>query len=246
MRQFRRIATGRDRNRATNRGRICGWRGAPCEDSAGVKSCATIGGVRMSLMNVVVGDGIGWLCVDTTSQNLAQGTYFQQSKMVQLAHHNAVIAIRGELSFLAHTFLNCFLAPADDFDALLESWPRRLTEATNNYIQQAQAMKFDAAALGHEVVLLGWSNARARPVCLAAHRKSTADAFDLSETNCRVAPDPGRSVTNLSSLAAMEALARDQVRMVRRENPDEPIGGRLLLAEVTCAGTMIRELAKLE
>jgi hypothetical protein len=202
--------------------------------------------VCMSLLNVVVGDGVGWLCVDTNSQFIADGRYLHQSKMVSLAHLNAVVACRGELNFLAHMFLNCFLTPADEFDSLLDSWSRRLTEATANYLQQAEAMQFDAGAVGHEVLLLGWSNARGQLVCLAACRESTKDEFDVVEVKCRIAPDPGRSVSDLSSLSAMEVLARDQVRTIRRDSPSEPIGGRLLLAEVTRRQTVFRELVSLD
>ncbi|MGN7918866.1 hypothetical protein [Lysobacter sp. 22409] len=200
----------------------------------------------MSLLNVVVGDGIAWLCVDTNSRSVAGDHSFQQSKMVSLAHHSAVIACRGELSFLAHVFLNCFLTPEQDFDSLLESWRRRLAEATAGYLQMAEANKWEAAAVGHEVVLLGWSNTRGQPVCLAARRQSAKDEFETTEVTCRIAPAPGRKVSNLSNLSEMEALARDQVHAVRRDNPGEPIGGKLLLAEVSRGKVAFRELATLD
>lgn len=200
----------------------------------------------MSLLNVVIGDGIAWLCVDTNSRSVASDQNFPQSKLVSLAHYNAVVACRGELSFLAHVFVNCFLAPESGFDGLLHSWRRRLAEATANYLQMANANQFDAGAVGHEVVLLGWSQSRGKPVCLAASRRSTNDEFDVEEVTCRLAPDPGREVLDLSDLSAMELLARDQVRTVRRENPGEPIGGKLLLAEVTRGKTILRELADLD
>ena len=68
----------------------------------------------------------------------------------------------------------------------------------------------------------------------------------MREVACRIAPGTGGEVTDLSSLPAMVALAREQVRAVRRDHPGEPIGGRLLLAEVTRTGTAVRELAKLD
>lgn len=200
----------------------------------------------MSLLNVVVGDDVGWLCVDTTCKDFAAGHYFEQSKMLLLAHRNAVVACRGEQVFLAHVFLNCFMSQTDSFDAVVATWPDLLAEARAGYLRQAEAMQLSVPAMGHEIVLLGWSGKQDRPVCIAASRQSDSEDFEVEEVAYRIAPGTGGKVTDLSSLPEMVALAREQVLAVRRDHPGEPIGGRLLLAEVTRAGTMIRELARLD
>lgn len=200
----------------------------------------------MSLLNVVIGGDVGWLCVDTMSRDFEDGRYFEQSKMVLLAHQNAVVACRGEQVFLAHVFLNCFMSRTESFDEITAIWPDLLADARTGYLRQAEAMGMAVPGMGHEIVLLGWSGRRDRPLCLVARRESDSEAFDVQEVTCRLAPGTSGKFTDFSSLSTMVALAREQVLAVRRDYPGEPIGGRLLLAEVTREGTVIRELARLD
>jgi hypothetical protein len=200
----------------------------------------------MSLLNVVVGDEIAWLCVDTTSQVIADGRCIHSSKMIHFPHINAVVACRGELSFLANIFLSCFFDPVHDFDSLLQVWPKRLIDATEDYLHRAKESAFDVSLVGHEVILLGWSNARSRPVCLASRRQSASEIFESMEVNCRLAPNPGQSLFDFSSLASLEEVARAQVHAVRVSNSGDPIGGKLLLAELTAKRTLFSEIALLD
>lgn len=204
----------------------------------------------MSLLNLAVQKEVGLLCVDTTTQS-EDGSYCERSKMLHLGHINGVVACRGDIHFLVFLFAGLGIEPPTDFDALLESWPRRLAAATEPYLQQVRQPAPSADPVGCFVALLGWSRARGRPVCHKAERESASDPFEIETANCSVGPVPDYPPLDLTvmqvpdAIRTMEALAYDQVRKMRRERPSYPIGGRLLLAEVTREGTSIRELATL-
>lgn len=200
----------------------------------------------MSLLNVVVREEVGWMCVDTTTLFVEDGIRSEQSKMLPLVHVNAVVGCRGDISFLSSLFHAFMDVPAKDFDGLAQSWPQHLEVAMRHYEKRANVENFDPHALGSHVALLGWSNARRHPLGMVALRQDGRDSFDVGEiaTPC-FGPDPGHAVPVVADLKAMHALAREQVSKVRREHPGEPIGGRLLLAEITREGTSIRELATL-
>lgn len=204
----------------------------------------------MSLLNFAVQEDVGLLCVDTTTRS-DDGSYSERSKMLHLGHINGVVACRGDIKFLAVLFTGLGFDPPTDFDALLETWPQRLATATEPYLQYVKQPAPGADPVPCFVALLGWSHSHGRPVCHTAVRGSAAEPFKVKAACCSVGPIPDCPVPNLTAMQlpdavrAMDALVREQVSKVRRDLPGAPIGGRLLLAEVTREGTSIRELATL-
>jgi len=214
---------------------------APIESYPGIQL-----GHVVTLLNVTVREDVGWMCMDTMTLGEKDRDLFQQSKMLPLVHVNAVFGCRGDLQFLWFLFPTCCLMRVTDFDELLNAWPECLAQATLGYFQQSGRTGFDVIGSEQNVALLGWSNSRERPVCLTAVRTPGRNSFDVAEAIVPfVAPDPGHAVPCVPTLLAMESLAREQVSKVRHDFPGAPIGGRLLLAEVTRKGTSIRELATL-
>lgn len=200
----------------------------------------------MSLLNVVVGKEVGWMCVDTTTWRVEDRRCSQQSKMLPLVHVNAVVGCRGDITFLSSVFYAFMDMPAEDFDGLAQSWSQRLEAAMRCYEKRANVENFDPHAMGSHIALLGWSNARGHPLGLVALRQDGRDSFDIGEmTGPCLGPHPGHEVPSVPTLQAMESLSREQVSKMRHDFPGAPIGGRLLLAEVTRECTSIRQLATL-
>lgn len=201
----------------------------------------------MSLLNVVVRNNVGWMCVDTQTRIEEDGRFSTQSKMLPLVHVNAVVGCRGDITFLPAIFHAFMDEPVGDFDALAEVWSDRLNVAMECYRNRAEKEGFDPHKIGSHVALVGWSSARGKPFGLVALRDDGADSFRVGEITGRpcIGPNPGHDVPHITNLDAMKALAREQVRKMRREHPGEPIGGRLLLAEVWRARMKISELAML-
>lgn len=198
----------------------------------------------MSLLNIIVGDDVAWVAFDTDGISLRENRHYPWSKAVPIVHANVLLACRGERNFLTHTFFQGFLRDGPtNFDSFAGIFEDMLRAAAESYAQQAAQAGVDAASIGLEIVMVGWSESQNRPVCLAASRSPNTLAFEIKETRCRIAP--GVPCSDLSSIAAVADLARKQVFAMRSSQPNEPIGGNLMLAEITRLGMSFKTICQL-
>lgn len=199
----------------------------------------------MSLLNIVVGEGVAWAAFDTDGLSLEDGNHYPWSKAVPLVHANTLICGRGERMFLMHVVLGMMVTNGIvDFDSAAEHFPTVLQMAGGSYAQQAAAAGIDVSRFGLEMNIVGWSERRNAPAVLAGIRKPNAASFEIRETRCIVAP--AADVASLSTEQEMVALARRQVAAYRVEHADQPIGVDLILAEITRAGMGFRKIADLK
>lgn len=202
----------------------------------------------MSLLNIVVGEQLAWAAFDTQGKSIEDGPkYWRWSKAIPLVHANCLLCCRGERLFFAQAFLNLLGTNGfDDFDTIEARFPEVLNASLRDYIAYTKHLGVNISSVGNEICLLGWSETRGRPCLIASHRSPGATAFEINESRCRVAPAVESSLLgDLSTVPAMIRLAREQVASFRSQAPDEPIGGELIIAEITRAGMSFRKIADL-
>lgn len=206
----------------------------------------------MSLLNVFVSPSRVLISVDTHAFSPHGSGNYEISKLIPLAHANTIIAARGVNTFLLEAFARCFLLQRADCDRINAWLPDAIDEIWKRVAALAAQGGLAAEALGGcDLVVGGWSASLSAMSAVRYAREPNASSFVVVPIHsCMIAPkidwkchDHDRAP---DSLALMQGIARSQVNHILATEPGQPIGGRLLVAEITRDGISIRNLGKLD
>lgn len=210
-------------------------------------------GSAISLLNAYVEPTLALIAVDTA------GGGGELPKLLPLVHvrGGALLAGRGHMLFLLKVHQLLATSGCADLDALKRDMPALLQRAFPVFLRGLKQLRatirpFPWRALWwprkanpadwHQVlVLVGWSEQRQRIVGhmwrqLHWERERGFIESDFTDTGFCCGPSfPGINERRAPRTpAALLELARDQVRLSRADaGPDWPIGGRMILAELT-------------
>ena len=190
----------------------------------------------MSILNFTCTAERVLLSVDTLA-GFQRGPRLEATKLVGLAHLNVLLAGRGRQGFFHAAVGRCLGFHWPTLDALLEG--------AHSIIADAVTASAAYGAMENELVIAGWSDARQRMVArrfvtnLAGAIEWGDRAWSLAPGECfneAAAPRP-------ANVDTMIAAARLQVQHSQENwqssalgatmGGEPPIGGRLLVAELT-------------
>lgn len=211
----------------------------------------------MSLLNAHVTRDRALVAVDTETSlgmraNAAAGlTRFQSAKMFPLVHANVLLAGRGENAFLMPVLFKLTTMQTSSFDALawaLEKFLlRQAVDEAHASVRAAGGPEgFDIGT--QEVCIFGWSDSLDSMAGKAFFRDANDPAwYPLEVTTGWATPwwdDWGDEPEMPTDEALLEA-ARRQAGRTWSEAPDVPLGGRLIVADLTRHGMIIRPAGEL-
>lgn len=193
----------------------------------------------MSLMNVWIFPhrAKALVAVDTEyGSRVGEGayTYREGSKMVALPHSNVIIAGRGINSFLG-AVISLQIQMAGTFDEIEASMPTHLKGAMDIMEANKAAFASMGSIYAQEIAVVGFSQSRGRMHCktyLSADEQGFT-ANDIDEAHYSPwHPSWGEPirVDTVEHAKFMSTVQSDNANIMQ---PDEPCGGRLLLAELT-------------
>ena len=172
------------------------------------------------------------VAVDTASEGALDKARGEASKLFTLVHLNAVIASIGDLA-LSHAIQRECLKRGGDFDSLSNAWRSIVDSAMHACEEHARAMGYETMPR-QCAAFVGWSPALRRMRGLWAWRSERDKPFVISELDSVISPGfPGLPDGDPDSVEKVHAIAAGQVAHVRATVPECPIGGRLVLAEIT-------------
>lgn len=191
----------------------------------------------MSLMNCFISNDRALVAVDTAV------TVGEASKLAILPHANTVLAMRGEVMFFGQVHAALNLCHVNGFDGLAEVMPQIFAQV----YAQRQAFIDKHPFAGIEIALVGWSTALGRMQGVRYERWPDDKGPRITPiVPWSLSPNPGYTPdTPPDSAERMEAIAKDQVRVLR-QLPMVVAGGRLLVAELTHDAASVRTVADLE
>lgn len=195
----------------------------------------------MSLVNIHLQPNRALVAVDTEVMYAKGAGYGAGAKMALLPHANALLAIRGINIVLGMTYCHAILESIPTFDALEKAIPGYLRIALDYLDSDAQNLfgkpAIEAQAFNQELSLVGYSEQRGRMCALVFSSKGSKDigVFELEERDAHfspwteawgdpIAPDTPERMRFISLLQVDNGSAME---------PDAPLGGRLLLCELT-------------
>lgn len=195
----------------------------------------------MSLVNIHLQPDRAWIAVDTEVLTANAGEYGQGSKMTLLPQANAVLAIRGLNVVLGFIFSNALMVCPSSFDSLAKAVPQFLRQ-TLDYLEE-NAMQLlgrsaeEAHAFDQEVSLVGYSEERGRMCAFVFSSKGSkqVNVFELEERDAHISPWAAAwgEPIDPSTMEYMRFLALFQVERAGGMEPAAPLGGELLLCELT-------------
>lgn len=197
----------------------------------------------MSIVNFQLQRDRVVVAVDTIGG--VRGQQLHVNKMFPIAHARMIVCGRGSMGFLWKVVNLCsMLSGVDEAQQLL---PRVMTWLL--WMTRLQALllgKFRSPAVfgKQEIYVFGWSEHRGEMVALEFTQSKTSGKFhmvdDLGEL---IAPNLDGFFPSLDSVEVMRSVASKQVQKAMQEDPSMPIGGRLMIGELTpekctvyCAG----------
>lgn len=198
----------------------------------------------MSIVNVYMTEGRGFVAVDTAGHSQHVGAH-EFSKMFWIPHARLLVACRGEALIGFATFGALYMRPdIQGFDDFMARRGEILKDVAGAYWQAESA----AARAGgsQEVYVLGPSEQQGQMAAVACHLDSGSREFRVSEIpKYSAAPEAGFDTAREDELMypdGMRDLARRQVAAVRAKDPRAVIGGRLLFAQVSWNGAIFSDL----
>lgn len=187
----------------------------------------------MSLVNVWVTPQKAMVVVDTEAQS-QEGEYFETSKMLTLPHANVVVAGRGHNAFFNVLFSLLHMDKGATFDDLEGSFDGSLAQTTA-YLKTIEA-QFIRSIYEQEIALVGYSHSRRGMHCVAYQSKDESGFAAHDIDDAYLSPwDPTTWGLPMPVTTAEHArvASTEQLAKAKALHPDAPLGGRLLLAEVT-------------
>lgn len=179
--------------------------------------------------------------VDTTSATLDGKRSGEASKMMYIPHAGVLVAVNGYLPALPSLFSWLYNNFQDDLsiDGIPDWMPAQIN---------APEIRPHVEGTGLVVAFVGFSHQAKRFRCFrialhGGHEFSTREVLDRfllpgDPWSPADLPSPDNKTRSLS-------IAKRQVEWARRSAPGEPIGGRLLLGELTREGARIYEAGHL-
>lgn len=200
----------------------------------------------MTLLNVLLTPERALVVMDTRLQNAVTGGHYYGSKMFPIVHANVLIAGRGERVFADQVFQwygGC--GETCDFDTIADGLSENIPMIAERY-----ASISGVPVGGNELVIVGWSEKDRSMQGVACTRPDMDSPFSIARMETgQLAPAPTedlRHITCADQIEYLTVIARAQTRQSKKDNPDSPIGGRLILADMTRDRMEIRPIADLE
>jgi len=199
----------------------------------------------MTILNVSLSLERALVTMDTRIQNTVTGGHYYSSKMFPIVHANILIACRGERIFGELAFQWYLSCEACDFDSIARSLSQDVLTVAERY-----ASLPGIHVGGNELVIVGWSDKERSMQGINCTRPDKDSQFSITRMDTgQIAPELTadlRHVTCANQVDYLVTIARAQTRQVRAEQPDFPIGGRLILADMTRDRMEIRPIADLD
>lgn len=197
----------------------------------------------MSIMNVIVKPDRAYVAVDTAAAT-TQGRKgcVETSKMVPLVHANLIFAARGALTVMHNLASWCMsIDRTANFDYLAGLLPEMMDQFHERLMHQVQSQTGEVPHHQEvEIALVGWSEGKKNMACLLLSNDRGQGPYSAKIAQCVISPFPGddamqrmSEVTVPDIESYMAVVANEQVKFVRRQFPGQPIGGRLIVAEIT-------------
>lgn len=170
------------------------------------------------------------------------------SKLYPIAHSGALLAGRGTIPF----FLDVvgMASMVETFDQLEDRMPALLRQvAAIDAARVASAPLPDHVKFPkRQILLVGWSQREGAMVAtLYECQAGQGQTFEAEPVDLLQAPwdaEQGQAIEPRSDHDMLQ-LARVQVSYVRATQPGAPIGGRLIVAEVTRGAIALREVGRI-
>lgn len=197
----------------------------------------------MSLLNISVLQDRVLVAVDTAGEQVKDGrrTKREISKMLPLVHLGAMVGVCGNTAMAIAVVQQAMIGPAKTFDELVPLIKSITEAAFRSVSREARANK--TPIIDQQVVAFaGWSEADGGPAAYLCTRNAQ-HAFTVNRVVttifCPGADQlPERDPAELDDLVV---AAQAQVEEARAKYPQIPIGGRLLVAEVTRDSINVRD-----
>lgn len=202
----------------------------------------------MSLLNVHIKPARALIAVDTQAQVFGSDGRTEASKLLLMPHLNIVMAARGDLAFFSMVFSCAHRSPANhDFDQLAADMSDSLPVILKQHGVAMSTWGIDPCGVESEICIVGWSRKLCRMAGMTYERWPGQQEFTTTEIDpWRIGPNAQWSTTPaVDTIEAMQSVARDQVKFMRKHHPQAAIGGRLLVAELTRDAMTIREAGTL-
>lgn len=172
----------------------------------------------------------------------------ETSKLWPIAHAGAVIAGRGTPLFGLEVYCAASVLPSvDAIEDSMGELLRRIGEASDARHAAAQVpdeIRYSA----QEIALVGWSQREGAMIATVWGREAgPGQSFVVDQVDRSAAPweaDWGEAIEPRTDHDMLQ-LARVQVSRCRVAHPGAPIGGRLLVAELTRGVVSVREVGQL-
>lgn len=192
----------------------------------------------MSLINVWLSPERALIACDTEAKKSQTGQFFEASKMLFLPHAGTIFALRGNNVVLTTLYVLASQEDVVGFDALCRALPLLLTR-TWQFVGPLLTSSLPAERVHkQELIVCGHSRAARRICCKLFRLGGPQIGFEESDVE-----DPGyvgcwdlswgNPPQAVGTIAAMASLAQTQVANSLVRYPNEAIGGRLLVAELT-------------
>lgn len=201
----------------------------------------------MTLLNVFVDADRALVAVDTRTKVQFPGEEpHESSKLLLIPHSGLLIAGRGYIAFLAEVQNSLAVSTGDvHLDVALGFMPQLLKHAEQLTVTRFPPQPDDPYAFGpQQILVVGWSREHSRMLAVNFLQKEAGDGFDRIDVECMSAApwdEAGQGpYPALNTQAGMKAAARSQVRFFNPRHPDQPLGGRLVVAEVTRQSMSVR------
>lgn len=206
----------------------------------------------MSLIQILLQPDKAFVAMDTLTDSHLPGAsaphWHESSKMIPLVAPNAILATRGDGAFLSRIFSHCSTAQRTlEFDSLCDELDAHMMGLNLGYeAHQFRRGLAATIAAGNEFHLVGWSERRSAMACLSGHAIGSSVSKNFRE-NGVIGPALSGALDSRTMFNDSEFLrrARQQVEVASAEDPAMPIGGRLLLAELTRTTLSIRDLGEI-
>lgn len=171
------------------------------------------------------------------------------SKLWPIAHAGAVIACRGTALFGLEVFCAASMLPS--VDAIEDSMGELLSRisAANDARHAAAQMPHEIRYAKQEIALVGWSQREGAMIATVWERAAgPGQSFEVDQVDRFTAPwetEWGEAIEPRTDHDMLQ-LARAQVPRFRAAHPGAPIGGRLIVAEVTRGAVAVREVGRIQ
>lgn len=187
------------------------------------------------------------VAVDTAALLAGSNIYHHTSKLVPFVNETAVLAGRGNKRFLIDVFANLFsVLGALSFDDALDAVAEQIDPMHAEWVRRYRLEGAEPDPAGQELVMVGWSVKQKRFVGLAVTLHQGMKSFDVHRMiNGHVTPwdDSMGTAAVPASTHEILVLAKAQINYCKKQSPLTPIGGALLVAELTPDHMSIQKLS---